>query len=534
MEKGKLPFRTSDFEALRLDGQIYIDKTDFIFDLASERGKIFLSRPRRFGKSLLVSTFETLFRDGLKYFDGLKIAEKWKDKTYDVVKLDFSAIKENESIEEMRGEFYELLQNAFEKVGFCYNDGSNKSCIGQIDAWLSRQPPSSLVLLVDEYDAPLNSHLDNSEFFNQIRNMLSGFFLRVKSADRAWRFVFITGIAKFNKASIFSAFNNMKDISLDPAYGTLLGYTEDEILENFKAFVKHAAHVNGMEESALIKAMREKYDGFCFDKKASTHVYAPWSVLSFLDSPESGLENFWYDSAGNPSILRNYLTKHPFEGGIEKFDEGFYVSLDDLKQTNDVETLAPELFFFQTGYLSIKKLGLNGVYLNFPNGEVAHAMGQVMAAQLLRSKKADLVSLDKWEIAVKSGDVDALIHAMNGTFNQIDYLGYPLTQESHVRAAVQIYLLALNYGVTVENHYCGGRSDLEFDAGNFHWVLEFKYLHNNKNEDPDALLNEALRQIEEKRYGEGLNIGNRKLLRVGIVFDGDGQTKQFVRYGIIE
>ena len=533
MENNKLPLGLCDFTLLRDSGHIYVDKTDFVYELASNYGRFFLSRPRRFGKSLLVSTFETLFRDGLKYFDGLKIAELWKDKSYGVVKLDFSEIKDKNSIEEMSIRFDEILQMAFEKVGFAYNANKTRSTLGQIRTWLDQQVPSSLVLLVDEYDAPLNSHLDNTEFFNQIREMLSGFFSLVKSSDRVWRFVFITGIAKFNKASIFSAFNNLTDISLTPKYGTILGYTESEIWENFRPFVGNAAQANDMNVRALMDAMREKYDGFCFDSKASTHVYAPWSVLSFLSEPENGLENFWYGSAGKASMVEKYLELHPLATDLTKFGEDIAVDMDKLRDSNDAKTLSTAVFLFQAGYLSIKRTDTDTdtAYLNFPNGEVRQAMNRLMAEQLLKSKSIVDADLSVWIKAAKAGDVIKLVEAMNGTFNQIDYIGFPLTQESHVRAAAQIYLLSLKQGATVEKHYAEGRSDLEFDAGDFHWVMEFKYAHKDKNDNPDILLVAALNQIKEKRYGEGLNIGDRKLMRVGLVFD--EKERQFVRYGLV-
>ena len=157
-------------------------------------------------------------------------------------------------------------------------------------------------------------------------------------------------------------------------------------------------------------------------------------------------------------------------------------------------------------------------------------MSRLMAEQLLKSKDIAGISMDLWKDAAQNGDVEAFVTVMNGTFNQFDYIGFPLTQESHVRAAVHIYLMAIKQRVTAERHYSKGRSDLEFDAGDFHWVMEFKYLHKDKKENPDTLLAEALNQIKSNRYGEGLNIGNKKLLRIGLLFD--GEERQFVRYGV--
>ena len=230
-------------------------------------------------------------------------------------------------------------------------------------------------------------------------------------------------------------------------------------------------------------------------------------------------------------MVKNYLDLHPFTNPIESFGEDISVSMEKLRDSNDAKTLSPAVFLFQAGYLSIKRTDTDTdtAYLNFPNGEVKHAVTRLMAEQLLKSKDIDGISMDLWKEAAQKGDVEAFVTVMNGTFNQIDYVGYPLTRESHVRAAVHIYLMAIKRSVTAERHYSKGRSDLEFNAGDYHWVMEFKYA--KEGDDPDTLLAEALNQIKSKRYGEGQDIGNKKLLRVGLVFD--GKERQFVRHGVV-
>ena len=213
-----LPLGVSDFAGLRRDGLIYVDKTEMIARMAATRkGKFFLARPRRFGKSLLVSTFESLFKYGLRDFQGLAIESLWKDKTYNVVRLDFSEVKNFSTVEEFKEGLLELLVSAFSSVGFRYERDSFLSVIRQLSGWLREQVPvSSVVLLIDEYDAPLTACLDQPELFEEVRKTLASFYAILKSNDGALRFLFITGITKYSKVSIFSELNNLNDIVLKP------------------------------------------------------------------------------------------------------------------------------------------------------------------------------------------------------------------------------------------------------------------------------------------------------------------------------
>jgi len=515
MEK-QLPLASSNFVALRVRNQIYVDKTDLIYQLANTSGKIFLSRPRRFGKSLLVSTFETLFRDGLKWFDGLKIANLWNEKQYKVVSLDLSSIKENSTIEAMTAAFESNILLAFSRVGFTYTE--NKiSPIDQIKGWMLEQEPNSFVLLVDEYDAPLNSHLHQLEFFEQVRSMLSNFFLMVKSVDMAWRFVFLTGIAKFNKASIFSAFNNLTDISLSPKYSTLLGYTEEEILHYFGEYIEQAARVCNMTVSQIMDAMREQYDGFCFDDKASTHVYAPWSVLSFLNEPESGLRNFWYDSAGQPSMIINYLGTHD-SFKPEQYDIPHYVSLDDLRQSNSLQTLSDDVLMFQAGYLTIKQIDNTEAILGYPNREVASAIASLAIDTALRKKRLLAIGAGHLRERLSTNNPEDIANLFNAVFLNIDYQNTPITSESACRAIIQVLLLGAGLNPIVEQHNALGRSDLELTTGGIHWVFEFKFLPKGKSEqDAPALLEKALQQIQNRKYGKPID-SSLTLIRMAMVF----------------
>ena len=216
----------SDFIALRIADEIYVDKTEMVFSLVVKRGKYFLARPRRFGKSLLISTFESLFKFGLRDFKGLAIENLWKeDAVYNVVRLDFSEIKDFADAESFSERLISLLSRKFAPYGFCYELLPFQTVSDQLSDWLTAREKNSLVLLIDEYDAPLTSCLNNKTVFKEVRRALSAFYSVLKSNEGALRFAFITGITKFNRASIFSELNNLSDLSLDVEYGNLLGYT---------------------------------------------------------------------------------------------------------------------------------------------------------------------------------------------------------------------------------------------------------------------------------------------------------------------
>lgn len=275
-ELQSLPLATSDFSELRRNKQIYVDKTALVYALASGRQKLFLARPRRFGKSLLVSTFESLFKYGLRDFKGLAIQNLWKDKnTYQVVRLDFSEVKSFKSAEDFEYRFNALLIASFMPCGFQFSETLPLPIVTQLSSWLKTLPGSSLVLLIDEYDAPLTACLNNRGLFENIRTTLSSFYSILKSNDASLRFFFMTGITNFSKTGIFSELNNLSDISLDCEYGSLLGYTHREVERYFSGYLDNSAKLLGRKRSELFADLTKNYDGFCFERTAKQKVLLP-------------------------------------------------------------------------------------------------------------------------------------------------------------------------------------------------------------------------------------------------------------------
>ena len=517
-----LPIGTSDFSALRSAGQIYVDKTEFVYELASERQKYFLARPRRFGKSLLISTFETLFRDGLKNFEGLKIEKLWKEvNTFSVVRLDFSRLKstDRENFDSLLAEY---LSHRFSAVGFAESPGG--SILNQLEAFLMKLPDSSLVVLIDEYDAPLTTVINDKLGFARVREALSAFFALLKSNDRVIRFLFLTGITKFNKLSIFSELNNLNDISLSPRYGSLLGYTHSEVKEYFSDYLLRASKLLGLDEMRLLDDLTKQYDGFCFEETARQKVFAPWSLLKFMAEPERGLKNYWFESGGKPAVLLEYLKSHALKDP-EEYARDKTIALSELAGSSDVETLSDIGLLTQAGYLTIKSVEFgNTVFLDYPNLEVKRAMAQLYTEHLLDGKVAGQVGAGPIVKVLYEESAESVFHILNRLFLAIDYQRYPVRDEASLRAYVQVYFAGAGLDVKVEHHNAHGRSDLEVNAGNRHWIFEFKVVQGNKGETEK--LSEAVEQIKQRHYGDQQY--SQEVKRVALVFS--IEDRKFVKW----
>ncbi len=365
-----LPVGISAFGSIRNRNLLYADKTDLLYAMLKKYSRICISRPHRFVKSLLLSTLEALFSGQTELFKDLKIEKLWTDtNTYRIVALDFSEVQYKNTAAEMQARFNELLITGFENAGFVYKE-NGLSLISQLSSWLYKQD-GDIVLLIDEYDAPLVSNVHNDRLFNFARQMTAEFFATVKARDKAFRLVFMTGTAKFARAGVFSGMNHLQDISLMPEFGTLLGYTEAELRQYFGWYLEQSARVRQETVPELLGNMRRMYGGFCFDNRAETHVFAPWSVLCFLSDSSAKLDNYWFDS-GNPSFIRS-LMRAGVLAKPEMSQGECTVSLKELQGSHSVEDVNAAALMFYAGCLTIKDVDRNGATatLAYPNKEVA-------------------------------------------------------------------------------------------------------------------------------------------------------------------
>lgn len=518
-----IPFGKADFASLRQAGQIYVDKTQLIHELAKVQWKVFLARPRRFGKTLLLSTFGSLFSHGLRDFRGLAIESLWTEDVskYKVVRLDFSLIKNFKTEEEFAAKLQGLLVAYFGVVGFKYEPNSMVPVGLQLSLWLQQQPPNSVVLLIDEYDSPLTFCLSNLSLLEGVRGQLSEFYSLIKNNSGIFRFLFITGITKFNKTSIFSELNDLKDISLEPKYGSLLGYTPEEVKRYFGDFLRSSASVLRLSENELLDILIKNYDGFCFEESAAVKVFSPWSLLNFFMSPERGFKNYWFESGGRPEVLLQYLKSHSLRNPLE-YAKTQKIPLIQLSGASDPENLSDIGLLTQAGYLTIKRVEEQNALVNYPNEEVRSSMASLYSEQLLNGRNLGQIDVSNVAMRLVNDSAEDIYHLFRKIFASLDYLKFPVKDEATLRAFVQIFLEGSGLKPLIEVHNHQGRSDLEVVVEKRRWIFEFKVAYSD--DSPDAKLQEGVEQV--KKYGTQYE--EHELKRMVLVFS--VPKKAFVRW----
>lgn len=499
---------TSDFAALRMRGQIYVDKTEQIYQLACRNQKILLTRPRRFGKSLLASTFASLFKNGLRDFSGLAIENLWEDSIYPVVRLDFSLIKVFDSFDDFKHQLERKLARTFAQVGFQRDATSEMDVISQLSSWMKTLPPNSLVLLIDEYDAPCTACLEDIELCNKVRALLGSFYEIISLNEACLRFAFVTGITKYHDFGL----NDFTDISLDKKYGSLVGFTEDEIHHYFADYLEYAADQLKLSYEEILNRLRDNYGGYCFDDQAVYHVCQPWSVLQFLGYPDPGFRNYWIKSGGSITKLERYIHSPALTTpvGYGKDHAITRIDLNSLVHEDAVNDLA---LLFQAGYLTIKQQEEDTFFVNYPNQEVLSSMSILYARFLLDKKMVEKVGGQQMVEAFFAGDADAFFAAINDVFAAIDGTKYPINNEDTCQRFLRIILADLGFEVISENQEFSNRNTIEWFWRDNRWSVELKFQH--KGDNADTLLAEAVQQIRNRNYGAS---SSKPLVRAAAVF----------------
>lgn len=505
LQSRKLPIDSVGFEVLRSSGQIYVDKASFVFKLAVCNASFFLSRPRRFGKTLLLSTFKSLFEHGLKYFLDLQIdhsfREFWsQEKSYKVLRLDFSLCNAFTDSNDFLVAFENMLSDAMLDIGCVLPSQNGKAdhLSSRFSRFLDSLNDTGLVLLIDEYDAPLNHCLHNTQLFENVRAEIFKFYSVIKSKRPKFRFVFMTGISKYKNLGIFSGINNFTDLSLIPDYGTVLGYTKEEVAKYFELFLKNAASVLNLSSDEVLKKMAEHYDGFCFDERASTHVFNPWSVLNFLKYPQRGFRNYWYESGGQSSLLLNYISVNGLKSP-DDYAKDVSVLNTDLDSSQELASLKPAVLLYQAGYLTIKRcISPVATELNYPNLEVSDSMARVYVDKFVHSSNWFSLYSEFME-----HEPEHIVQFFNRELLAIPYISYPVNNEAVLQAILGCCIRASGLDTKFETSNAFGRSDLEVNAGARYFVIELKFAKKEALED--KLLDEAVAQIKSRHYGEHQN-----------------------------
>ena len=527
---------TTDFGELIDNNCIYVDKTAIINQFASKKGPFFISRPRRFGKSTLINTLHELFAHGLEKFKGLKIEPLWKDKTYKVLHLDFSVFKETPSIGSFNNDFMDSLRFSLERAGIEPTKEKVDFPAKLLEKSIENEDERAVVLLVDEYDAPLTAVLNDSNEFEDRRKILSNFYFTVKSFQVKFRFIFITGVTYYSHTSIFSAFNHLTDLTLDSDYGALLGYTSDELESYFSEYIDNAVETLNRKfpterytHEKVVEELKRNYDGYSFDEDCMHHVYNPWSILNFLKSPHRGFIPYWVSSGGStPTFLVNYLKQ-----GLKKYNSNELQSLLGIDSTvnKDTDSLYPSIenisnidlfaILYQAGYFCIKSAFDGYFKVGIPNLEVKKAYSNLVLNQLTKSQDSKLRFIEPFKEVLASGNLDKIKELFNTLINEFSYETVKKYNEACFRDVLKLAMLTFNVSASTEVMGACGRADITAEAGKYLYVFELKVTDNSK--DIDTKLTEAKDQIIKNKYARRLT--DKTVVPVALVLENNAKSR---------
>ncbi len=500
------PIGIQNFESLRLDGYFYIDKTALIYQMVKTGRYYFLSRPRRFGKSLLISTLEAYFQGKKELFQGLAMEKLEKDWIkYPILHIDLNAQKYDtpQSLEDkLNGALV-----AWEKL---YGSESyEKSLSMRFEGIIQRaytQTGQRVVILVDEYDKPMLQAIGNKELQDSFRETLKAFYGALKSKDGCIKFAMLTGVTKFGKVSVFSDLNNLDDISMWNEYIEICGISEREIHENLEPELHEFAEAQKMTYDELCAELKECYDGYHFTHN-SIGMYNPFSLLNAFKRKEFG--NYWFET-GTPTYLVKLLKKHHYNLERMAHEETNAQGLNSI----DLESPHPIPVIYQSGYLTIKKYDEEfGMYrLGFPNKEVEEGFIQFLVPHYTSMNKMEVLSeIQRFVREVESGDYDSFFRRSQSFFADTTY-EVIREQELHYENVLFIIFKLVGFYVKVEYHTSRGRIVLVLQTDKFIYVMEFKL---------DGTAEEALQQINDKHYALPFEADGRKLFKIGVNFSNE-------------
>ena len=535
---------TGSFVDFTLENFIYVDKTVYIPQFVKLK-RVFISRPRRFGKSLTLDTIATLFETGVEpYFKGTWIYDKWTEPTYPVLRLNFLNFDKN-SIEKFNNKLNSKITE-FAELNHVTSYKEKEEAEDSIDHLLEqlRLEGRQIVILIDEYDCQMTANINNETLYKQFQEKITSFYANLKDKF-AIKFLGITGVTRLKDVSIFSVGSDINDITNASAYSQMIGFTRDEIKKYYIDYLKLAAsyenncnvdEVTDTQIESLLDRLAKNYDGYCFDEDYEKKVFCTWSVNTFLqsvvDKKKVQFGEYWYDNGGLPSILVNYLKTH--ELNIFEYldkDKLLKVSDEDFKNPTSLTTINQNVLMCQTGYLTLRSslTESSDVFLGIPNGELYKALNKLLATKFFKGNIS--VSNANGENILNVGSVEDIISLLNTMVNTVTYDAYPLNSESAVQNYVKAYQLGAKQNVFSEIHQAKGRADLMIETNKRRIVIEFKYAKDET--EAKTKLNEAIEQIKTRDYG---NIVPRKdeLLRIATVFNADPKVRAFTQYKFVQ
>ena len=514
MENTKLlPLGVQDFCNLREGNYIYADKTALIYELTHSNRAVFLSRPRRFGKSLLISTLEAYFLGKKNLFKGLAIYDKEEQsenpwQKYPVLRFSLAS-GEFTQPDGLRKALEEALRVFEEKYNISSDERDLVSRFKQDLKSASEKSGKNVVVLVDEYDTPLLKNIsENKAQEKENRAIYKGFFAVLKDYDAYLKFVFFTGVTKFSKVSIFSDLNQLNDISLNEQFDSICGITQTELELNFATEIENLAKRYGMSKEKCLVELKKRYDGYHFTSKLE-NLYNPFSLLSAFSNNKFG--NYWFET-GTPTFLVNRLCEINFD--VRKFDDNVKISESEIKDYHP-ESDNPVPLLYQSGYLTIKSWNQRqeSYKLGFPNEEVKYAFLNALAPGYLKiEKNTSQFNIDVLDDAVEEGDTDGMRDWFTSIFALLPYPTGSDTDsvtEQNFQNVIFLTLTMMGKYARTEVHSAKGRADCVLETDEYVYIFEFKR---------DVPAFEALKQIDEQGYAAPYSADKRKLFKIGVNF----------------
>ena len=507
MARKLYPIGIQTFERIREEDMFYVDKTEYVYRMTHTDGKyFFLSRPRRFGKSLLVSTFQSYFEGRKSLFEGLalgKLEKEWVE--YPVLHFDMSLGKHMEK-EQLERYLLQILEQNEQRLGVVFDSPDpNIRLINLIQAAYEKTG-KQVVVLIDEYDAPLLDVAHETESLDALRNVMHNFYSPLKGCERMLRFVFLTGITKFSQLSIFSELNNISNISMDDDYAGICGITKEELLSQMKEDIDILADKLCLSHEQTVAKLKENYDGYHF-AWPSSDIFNPYSLLTCFAKQK--LDSYWFGS-GTPTYLLNMMRKFGFTP--INLGEPIEVGKDDFDAaTETMTTIMPLLY--QSGYVTIKGYDPETeLYtLGLPNKEVRIGLFRSLLPHYLATSTAmGNTTIAKMSVMIKRGQIDDALALFNTFLSTVPYCDNTHYEGHYQQLMYIVFALLTNFRILVEQHTAKGRTDITMETDQHVYVIELKFAGN---------AHDALEQISRQRYADAFALQQKRVVKVGINFE---------------
>jgi len=511
METRNLPIGIQDFKSIRDNGCVYVDKTAYVYKMAKQGKPYFLSRPRRFGKSLMVATLKAYFEGKKELFNGLAIAELEKDWTsYPVFLIDLN-VGEYGSVAELKASLSNRLRALEREWGAEAPDESLSNRFESLIRRTVEKTGKNVVVLIDEYDTPLVKHLENDSIQEEFRAVLKSFYGVLKSADSWLRFVFITGVTKFSQVSIFSDMNQLRDISMEEDYACICGITESELIGTFEPEIQQLADKNKATRDEALEKMRKRYNGYRFAPDAET-VYNPYSVLNTLAKRTFGY--YWFQT-GTPTFLIKQIKNARLN--IPDFTSGITIAarkIIDYRAKDD----NPLPMLYQTGYLTIRDYEPRSekYTIGFPNDEVKYAfLEEILDSYLPKGMNLQRLYAGDFADDMWNRDIDAFITRLRSLIASMPYGVKSEETESWFQTVVYLLFTLSGQYIQAEVHNHKGRADAVVITDDSVYVFEFKITAGESGKAAEA----AIEQIDEKDYMAPYRASGKRLVKIGAAYD---------------